>query len=205
MWRLKEKTRSDNGAAVTILALALLVLFLFISVFMVDFVKNTQIKNDYQQIGQRAAEAAEIKQTGIGGLSPYESANTFVSEYMLGSRGYDPASGTENYNQTTDTAAFRKNSCSQGNQYPKITLTYNTGRTTAATNTKDLPTATSVGGETPTFVGNVSIEQFTNAKYKVISAKITDASDNYFYGMFGHPCQIYTFNVSSVAVNANNN
>lgn len=202
--KLRKKMQSDDGAAVTILALALLVLFLFISVFMVDFVKNSQIKSDYTEIGSRATEAALIHQNGVGGLLPDESAQAFVKEYMIQSRGQDPTTGAIATNQTVDTAAFRNNGCSTNAKYPIIKLTYNTKRTSSANET-GLPTATSSGGSAPVFT-NVSnlTNTFAEKKYRVISAEITDVSDNFFYGMFGQPCQEYTIKVSSVAVHSDN-
>lgn len=204
--RVEKRLKSDSGAAVTILGLALTALILLMACFMIDFVKNGQIKNDYTGAAQRATQAALINQNGVGGLTSIDSANSLIKEYMLETRGYafNDDKRMINQKQTTDTGAFRNTGCSMDseNSYPIIKIFYDTGRHNASylkEHQSEFPHFTSVHGARIT--SNSDETTFDTHKYRTITAFVTDVSDNYFFGMFskGQACQVYNINVSSMA------
>lgn len=201
--KIRDRFKSDRGAAVTILALALFILLMMVSVFALDFVKNQQLKQDYTTIAQTSAQASLLEQNGVGGLTYKATADALIDEYMMQSRG-KTIDGKTNGGQTVDTAGFRKQPCSlknaKGVEYPQITIYYGRGRDTEMKESK-IHTETSIGGQHVAF--NPTMEaQMSNQTYTTITAHIVDVSDNYFYGAFGHPCQEYDVVVSSVATKA---
>lgn len=215
--RFIKRLKDESGGATMVLGLALLALTLLIAGFVIDFSKNTQIKNDYANVGQRATQAALIYQNAVGGLQGSNSANGLINEYMLETRGHTyagvtlPGNGYSNPSQTEDTSVYRKSQCAKSPLYPKISIYYDTGRHTAdyVLQHKDsFPHVTSIGGR-PVQAGlgsnQLNDDVFAASKYKTITAEITDISDNYFYGMANsnNNCQMYHVTVSSISSNSN--
>ena len=174
---------------------------------MIDFVKNTEIKNNYTEIGQRATQSALIEQNGVGGLLGTQSANQLIDEYMLQTRGHT-INGVTNKTQTRDSAGFRQSSCARdtNTQYPKITISYDSGLHTPAdvnllAKNGKVPTVTTYkGNHVPN--GALNPQTFASTPYRTITAQIQDVSDNYFGGFIGQPCQVYNISVSSVSTNS---
>lgn len=215
--KLRKRFKDESGGATMVLGLALFALSLVIAGFIIDFTKNTQIKNDYINVGQRATQAALIYQNAVGGLQGTSSANGLINEYMLETRGAtkygvtQAGNGSTNNMQTQDTAAFRKSTCARSSEYPKISIFYDTGRHTpdyVIAHQDSFPHATSIGGAqiaNGNGTNQLDDNAFASAKYKTITANIQDISDNYFYGMTsaGNNCQIYNVTVSSISSNSN--
>lgn len=185
----KKRRKSDQGAAITLVSIFLIVLIFFLAMFIVDIGKSIYIQKTLTRYAQIAAETAIKHQNNLGGLSS-DAADALRQEYMIRRNPELDPSGT------TGTGRMMSR-CERNTDYPIISVRFDTGRNRGNSSGAS-PTYTSYRGE-PIDLGQQS---FSGEDYNAITAQITDVSDNYFFGLLGLPCQVLKVKATAVAASA---
>lgn len=197
-----NRIKSDRGDAITVFFLFVLVMTAFAAVFILDFGKNVYMKNNYNQMAMRSAQTGLKQQNSVGGLTP-AAADAVIQEYLterdpghinpMVTNEQDPKYKPN----TAETAAFRTFCQAKNPELPIIKVSFSTERDNIDSNFSN--TITYKNGET-TYPD--SLNDFYFQKYRTIRIEVQDIGDNYFYGMFGHPCQSYTIKQTAISIDA---
>lgn len=175
----KKRIQSDNGAYVTIIGIAVIVLILLMAIFIVDASKNLYIKNQYYQAAQRATQTAIKDQDMIGGLKK-SAMNHLIDEYKI-----QTGRAKDDTGASLETGAFR-GSCSNGKDYPKIKIYYDNKK---RDNRGGTLIYTSVGfSKMP--INAQDEAKFRTNQYNTIGIEVEDVAQNFFLGMFGNNCSV---------------
>lgn len=80
MFNLKKKTKEDNGNAVIVLGILLIVSLILVGGLLLDISKAYQLKSSYTDAGKKATQTAIMKQDSKGHLTP-EAAGEAIYVY----------------------------------------------------------------------------------------------------------------------------
>lgn len=170
-----KKIKSDKGATMSIIYIALFGMILFLAIFIVDYMKMYYIKSLMRRNAQTATQTAIKEQNRIGGLKP-SAVEKVVEEYMK------QRNGNGQIKQTREVSAFTRN-CDVNNEYPKITVTLDSRRAVAS---KSMPYYSEHGAK-PSIP---DAGTFYAKKYVVVQTEIEDIVYRDFGSVFGNHCQL---------------
>lgn len=191
------RIKSDFAGGVTIFALTVFVVILAVSIFFIDVSKNSYLTSNYFQMTQRAAQNGLKDQNSIGGLTP-KAAESVVREY-LAERNADQKLANGSYANTVETGAFRRMCQSKYPTLPKITVEFSTQRNNKGQ--KFSSTFVYENGQwTPPITGDYPA--FYRQSYRTIKVNVEDFGDNYFFSIFGRPCEKFNIESSAIAIDA---
>lgn len=190
--KLSHKIKSDEGASVTIMGMAIVLLTIFVGMFMLDLGKNSYLVSIQTRNTQMAAQTAIKEQTGTGGLK-LSAVNEAIDEYMKLRTGTD---GTKDY------SAFLSRCQTRGN-YPKITIRMSKNRSNNDSGV--VYVGSTYNGNKITFAPNavanwnaVQSKGELRDKVKVLEIEVEDSVDNFMLGLIGQPCSTLRTKASAI-------
>ncbi len=184
---IKRRIQNEDGKAITIMGISLVVLVLLMGIFIVDFSKAVYIKNLYSSFALKAAQTAVKKQDAIGGLKP-EAVETLINEYMKQRNGQA---------QNTADTVVHKSYCEALGKYPQIKITFDKGRKKGSTSI----VYNSVNGSIPQIPDS---KNFFRHQYDTIEVDLIDVVDNDFLGILGtsKACSELHIDASAISVSS---
>ena len=210
MERMRERLRSDKGAA-TLVVGVVSVMFLCLCLGVgLDLTKNAYLKNAQHSKAQEAVEAAVKSVDSKGSLANFTRDTTGkIPDAVYAVRDAYRSQNSSTYNNALvgqgdhadETTAYTSESCKYRDvagkgkvQMPYMVVTIDQAR--GLYNSGDSVVFTIDGSGEPKKVAG----QFNPYKgYHVVSAEIRDASSNFMLGMFGMGCQGYDSKVSAIS------
>lgn len=198
-----DKSKSDEGADVLVVAMFVLPLIIAAVGFALDITKNTYLGSAYDSMAQASVSAAS-NERNISGELTSSSGPAFIREYMR-QRGTDTSHLSRAGVQSSETLAFRPERCDSANAADiegisgSDTVTFPYVRI-------DYASLRAEGGNfgTTRFVSqNGSIPNMNTYNPRgsyVMTVEVYDVASNYFLGVMGHNCQVFRSEVSSTVV-----
>lgn len=203
---LSNKSRSDEGADVLMVALIVFPLIIAAVGFALDITKNTYLDNAYDSMAQAASNIASNERNIRGELTA-SSAEAFVREYMR-QRGDDTSHLSRAGVQSRETLAYRPERCEHadlvevrdqdGNDlvdvtFPHIRIDYTSLRAQGGGNFGEV-NFVSDGGSVP------NMSSYNPSGSYVMTVEVYDVANNFFLGILGQDCQVFRSEVSSTVV-----
>lgn len=194
--RVKNNIKSEFGGTTMIYMFLLLFIVCLMSIFIFDYNKMQMMEHRYRDMAQRATQVGIKQQNSIGGLD-LNSVNAVIGEYIR-QRNFAEGQATRMTESSTKETSSWRGRCDVDGKYPKIEITYDTGRRLGAKATK---VYTSVGGHKIS-ISDSERRMFNNRKYNVVQVKIKDVTSNTMLGMLGKPCTEFNIITSAITSSA---